>query len=91
MKPIFLSCFLSLFSYFAVAQSSVKWGNNAAEDDFQHWDTGLQFEAGLTVRWFRLSATYALGLANLQPHPDANQVVKKNRMLSVGLSAFLSR
>ncbi len=67
---------------------NIIWGNNAATDDFQHLDAGLQFEAGLMVRQFRLSAAYALGLVNMQPHPDANQVVKKNGMLSlkVGVS-----
>ncbi len=70
---------------------ALKWGNNAAEHDFRRLDAGVQFEAGLTVRRFRLSAAYALGLANVQPHPDAAQVVKKNRALSLSLGTFLNR
>ncbi len=69
----------------------IKWGNNAAEDDFQRLDAGMQFEAGLTVRRFRLSAAYGLGLVNTQPHPDANHVVKQNRTLTLALGVFLGR
>ncbi len=64
------------------------WGNDADANDFQRLDAGLQLEAGLTVRRFRLSAAYALGLINLQPQPDAAQVVKKARAFSLNLSAF---
>ena len=69
----------------------IKWGDNAEANDFQRLDAGLQLEAGLTVRRFRLSGAYVFGLANLQPHPDAAQVVKRNRILALSLSAFLSR
>ena len=69
----------------------LKWGNNAAEDDFSPLDAGLQFEAGLTVRPFRLSGAYELGLTNIQPHPDAAGVVKKSRVFSLSLHYFLGR
>ena len=68
---------------------NIRWGENSLEDDFRRFDAGLQFEAGLTMRQFRLSANYAFGLANLQPYPGAGQISQKNRTLSLALSAFL--
>ena len=64
---------------------NLKWGKNAAKDDFQRLDAGLQFEAGLTVWRFRLSGAYEMGLINIQPHPDASGVVKKSRTFSLAL------
>ncbi len=67
----------------------VSFGYNERSNDFKTLDYGLLLGAGIKIKRVQLSASYALGLANISVHNDDYKV--RNRVFGISIGyEFLS-
>jgi Outer membrane protein beta-barrel domain len=68
---------------------SINYGTGENKD-LKHFDLGLNFGAGVSIRGFQISAQYGIGLANLSP-VTTDDTEMKNKVLGISVSSLIAR
>jgi hypothetical protein len=66
---------------------SINFGSGT-NDDLKHFDFGLNFGAGLSIRGLLISAQYGIGLANIAP--DTKTMEMKNKVIGISVSSLFT-
>jgi hypothetical protein len=60
------------------------------DKDLKHFDMGLNFGAGISIKGFQISAQYGMGMANISPVTiDGTEI--KNKVIGISLSSLIAR
>jgi hypothetical protein len=68
---------------------SINYGEGE-DNDLKHFDLGLNFGAGISIKGFRISAQYGMGLANISP-VTTDDTEMKNKVIGISLSSLIAR
>jgi hypothetical protein len=60
------------------------------DKDLRHFDMGLNFGAGISIKGFQISAQYGMGMSNLSPVTNDGTEMK-NKVLGISLSSLIAR
>ena len=71
------------------SNDKIKFGNDAENDDVKRLDYGVLLGAGATYNGMEFRLTYGLGLAKINPEPDATKF--NNSVISLSVGYFLGK
>jgi hypothetical protein len=64
---------------------SIQWGSEQGADDFERYNYGATFGAGVKVQSFKIGVSYNLGLANLSPASESGSKINSSALeISIG-------